>query len=222
MSETDTTRTLATDRIDDELGRVPATLSEEQSNLVQMQEISERTIEPGLLRLPVGTVTTAENSPKFAIEVKHPIDGSLRVFAEKPRQGWSDDNRLVELLEWYDIHDDDPYKLQTGDVYIRHKGDAADQPHGWEIVKPPHKRPDPTRRERLRAWVKGSTGYLPTRSAASIWGGLLIATLLSPLALGIAPFVGAGVFTALLSNAAMFIGMTVAMMVLYEPHEVRQ
>lgn len=115
---------------------LPATLNERQENLVQMQKVAEMTIEPGVMRLPVTTVTTADNSEQWVIEVEHPVEGEHRFFREKPVHGWHSDQELVQLLHWYGIYENDPYMLQVERLYVRYVGKESDYNHGWELLSP--------------------------------------------------------------------------------------
>jgi hypothetical protein len=111
-----------------------AVLNEEQENLVQMQEMQERTVAEGVLRLSVHTVTSAENSQQWAILVDHPVLGELKFFLEKPVAGWSDDYRIVGLLKSYDIFDGNPYKLQRREVYVQFTGSDPEKSSHWTIL----------------------------------------------------------------------------------------
>lgn len=171
-----------------------ATLSEEQQNLVQMQQVSELTVEPGVMRLPVTQVTTTPDNGRWSIRVEHPIEGELFFNMDKPRT-WRDDAELVELLHWYDIQDRDVYKLQTKYLHVEHVGSSADSPHGWELIEPPwmEKRREARRRRRpwhQRAWDRVTTTFAahrPERTYANVWTALLFGALL-PVAL--LPFFG--------------------------------
>lgn len=113
-----------------------AVLQEEEENLVQMQELQARTAAPGILELPVGTVSTAANSPKWAIDIEHPVLDDLRFHYEKPVAGWSDDYDITELLTAYGIFDANVFKLQTREVYVEHTGGDPEMSGNWKIRLP--------------------------------------------------------------------------------------
>lgn len=199
-----------------------ATLSEEQANLVQMQQIAEQTVEPGVMRLPVKTVTTAENSEQWAIELDHPVEGTLRFYRKKPRYGWHDDQELVELLRWYEIHDRDPYKLQIEQLYAEHDPDEADQHHGWCLAEPPwvaekeamRRRQRPLH-ERVGLWIQDKR---PAREIENVWALLWLGSVLAPLfTVFVDSMIGAGVATMVTISMLTFISMTIFAMILTTP-----
>jgi hypothetical protein len=109
-------------------------LDEEKENLIQMQAIKSRTVAPDILELDVNKVVSAENSQQWAIIVDHPSLGELRFYEEKPITGWSDEYRIVRLLKSYGIHDGNPYKLQTKQVYVEFTGTDATMESHWELL----------------------------------------------------------------------------------------
>ena len=113
-----------------------AVLEEEEENLVQMQEIQARTVEPGVLQLPVKQVTSAKNSQQWAIIVDHPVLGEMRFYREKPLAGWSRAYDIVTLLESYGIYDANVYKLQTREVYVELTGEDATMDSNWALRQP--------------------------------------------------------------------------------------
>lgn len=113
-----------------------ANLSEEQTNLVQLDKIHELTVREGVMRLPVHLVTTAENSDQWVVEVEHPVEGTYRLYFEAPMKGWTDDNELVQLLGWYGVRRN-PYELQVREIYVAYRPDQTTQAHGWIAVPPP-------------------------------------------------------------------------------------
>lgn len=113
-----------------------AVLDESQETLVQMQEIQARTVAPGLLVLPVTTVTSAANSQKWAISVEHPVTGEITFYLDKPLGGWSEEYPIVGLLDEYGIVDGNPYKLQLREVYVELIGDNPENSREWALRKP--------------------------------------------------------------------------------------
>lgn len=171
--------------IDEELDEVTdlATLSEEQTNVVQMQELVERTIEPGLMRLPVSQVSTTEESENWAIDLEHPVFGTIRKHARKPVYGWDETDGIARLMHWYGISNRDPYYLQCEEMYVaRTRPDASTTSNEWEIVPPPDYR---------RPWLQrvGDRLRRPTSSIEWMYTILLSsavvgATIVSLLSLG--------------------------------------
>lgn len=135
--------------IDEELGRVPATLSEEQENLAQITKLRERTYSPGIMRLRVDEVATTENSGNWAFDVLHPVDGELRIFFDKPRRGWTDEYELVKMLEWYGLAD--PYEFQTTSIFMQYNGADSEYNHGWDPIRSPEY--ELSTRQRVREYV---------------------------------------------------------------------
>lgn len=125
----------ATDVTDD----LPANLDERQEALLEVQQVYELTHAPDVMKLPVkhNGVTTAENSDKWSITLEHPISGDVTIFVEKPVTGWTEEHELAQLLSWYNIHDQDVYKLQQEFVYVEHDPSESDYAHGWTLTHPP-------------------------------------------------------------------------------------
>lgn len=129
---------------------LPAQLDEHQKAIVQTTKIKEMTVEPGLMHVPVDEVTTAKNSEQWVIIMDHPVEDDIRFFLPKPRTGWSDQYKLVRVLDWYGVTDEtaygtaDPFALQQQSLYISYDNNADD----WELVEPPS---DPTFLERTSA-----------------------------------------------------------------------
>lgn len=203
-----------------------ATLDEDQRNLVQMQQVAEATVEPGLFRLPVKRAATAEENRAWSIDVEHPVEGEIRFRIDKPTtEGWVDDQELVQLLRWYQIHDRDPYKLQTRFVYVEHKGDESDTPHGWELVQPPdYTKPEKPVPEQLADYWHAAKTWRPPRNVAVAYtflfaGALIGAMAAAPLAsvAGLIPVLGGGVVWHALVTAVMFIATTIIALVVTEP-----
>lgn len=121
-----------------------ATLDERDKNRIQIDKVKQQTVEPGVMKLPVSTVTKAENSEKWVFEIEHPIEGSHRLYRDAPTEGWDDNNELIKLLNWYNV-ESDPYQFQTRAIYVAKKGSDCDYAHGWDFIAPPdyEKIPDP-------------------------------------------------------------------------------
>lgn len=156
---------------------LPARPDEEMKNLVQMQKLARMTVEPGLYRLPVSEVSTAENSEQWTVDVEHPVIGNIRFHLQKPiEEGWHDEQELVKVLHWYGIFDEDPYKLQTEHMYVRHNPDS-DNVHDWELEDPEILVDrEPTRRERIRE--KLPEWDRPHRTLVQFWVVLGLLTTL--------------------------------------------
>lgn len=140
---------------------VPAMPDEEAEAMIEMTKLREMTVEPGVIRVPVEEVHTAHNSNQWVIEMDHPIEDDIRFFLPKPVHGWSDDYKLVRLLDWYGIADPDAdvggvnvYDLQVHDLYIEY--DEYDDE--WTLMRPPDARP---RRTRLYNRVLSTMPSLP-------------------------------------------------------------
>lgn len=125
---------------------VLATPDEEMSNVVQIQKLAACTVRPGLLRLDVSTVTTAENSPQMVVIADHPVEGDIRFFFKKigPDKTWAT-APLRELLEWYGYTKRSMYQLQTDRVYVKYVADIDE----YVIVQPPS-----DWERKLRRWRK--------------------------------------------------------------------
>lgn len=124
-------------QIDDDVDRdvderVLATLDEEQTVAIQLQRIEEYTIRPGLMRLPVSEVTSAENSDKMVIVLDHPVEDDIRKYFAKPPY-WSTEFELPALLDAYGYRSNNPYHLQCHSLYVEY----IESDDEWEIVEPP-------------------------------------------------------------------------------------
>jgi len=120
-------------------------------NRIQLQKMQEQTVESGVVRLSVKRVTMAENSESIAIDLDHPIAGELRVFKDKPKQGWTTDNELVELMQdWYGMSTTNPYALQQYMLYVVHDPDGSEYAHDWRLADP--RQYDPARMSRRRRY----------------------------------------------------------------------
>lgn len=202
---------------------VPATLDEHQQNIAQMDKLAEATVAPGLFRLPGSVVTSSPDSKRWNVAVDHPTVGELNFRYSKPtKEGWVDGQELVDLLRWYGIHDRDPYKLQTEILYVAYKGDEAETPHGYEIVKPPHySEPTPPRSERIKQRAKDIAGWRPPRNVAVVWGLLFAASIVAPWVASVLtaafslPIVGT--FLQILTAGMLFVAATIVALAVTEP-----
>jgi hypothetical protein len=122
---------------------LPANIQEQQAMSHQMRELNRHS-RGNKVRLPVTTVSFPEDNERGVIKLQHPFLGEQVFHFDKPVtvQG---DSRLEEVLAWYGIMDNDPYKLQLHRVWVEHLGDGD-----FEVTKPPSMVSEPTRRERLR------------------------------------------------------------------------
>lgn len=124
-------------QIDDDVGHDPdssvlATLDEEQAVAVQLQKIEEYTIQPGLMRLPVSEVTSAENSDNMVVVLNHPVEDDIRKYFAKPPY-WSTEYELPALLDAYGYRTNNPYHLQRDRLYVEYDDDDEE----WVIIGPP-------------------------------------------------------------------------------------
>lgn len=168
-----------------------ATPSEREENRIQMAEIKRRTVEPKLMLLNVKRVVSAENSQKWAIDIEHPImedDDHIRVFVDKPVEGWTRDYKLVRMMDWYGIQDQNPHRLEFHDLYLKKDEENSDYAHGWRLVEPPDYDP-PIPVQLRRYWQDISVQFFPKRSNARMWlvllGGIIASTMAAPIVLGL-------------------------------------
>jgi len=184
-----------------------ATMSERQEHRFQMQEIKRRTVEPGVMKLSVANIQTAENSPQWAIDLEHPAQSDsdeIRIFAEKPMDGWSDDYKIVKLLEWYDISSQDPHQLEYCDLYVEKNESESDYSHGWQVTEPPAYKPPGLRRAK-RAWNNIAREFRPDRTIARMWG-TMVATTVGTAMIAMSQLYGQ---SALLSGLTVFGGLLI-------------
>lgn len=196
---------------DDAVGTTDiATLSEEQANLVQMQQIAQQTIEPGKMRLSCTSVSTATSRSKWVVTVEHPVEGEHNVFLDKPVTGWSNDCELATVLRWYNIPDQDPYKLQCHYLTLEYDEEKADQNHGWRLVEPPgYTAPEIPRTTRLKRKLQ----WRPAREAQTMYAFLLIGSMIGAVSAALLTGVIISVALALVT----FVGFTVLGMAVTDP-----
>lgn len=182
---------------DEEPDDLLATLDEQQKTAVQLDEIKRATIEPGLMRLPVKQVTSAENSEQLVIEVHHPAEENPRFYLPKPRMWEPSKYRLPKLLDWYGYKSTNYHVLQTGKLYLRH-GDTrgrcieGEGKNDWVIVPPPEW--SPPRLQRMKDYAKDKTRSL--RRPSLLTASFFILQFIGLAAAGL--FIGMGVVPALL------------------------
>lgn len=192
-----------------------ATLSEEQTNLVQMQQLAQQTVEPGVMRLNCSDVSTSKNRTVWAITVEHPVEGEHTVFIDKPVTGWSKDCELSTVLRWYGIHDQDPYKLQCHYLTLEYDEQKADDAHGWRLVEPPsYESPPPTRKERIKERLPEK----PSRTVATVYTMLLAGALVGPT---LASMVVSGVIGTFIISAVSFVFATTLAIAATDPEKVK-
>lgn len=142
---------------DEEPDNLLATPDEQQKIAIQLDKIRRATIEPGLLKLPVQQVTSAENSENLVVEVDHPAEDNPRFYLPKPRMWEPSEYDLPKLLEWYGYKSTNYHVLQTGALYLRH-GDTrgrcieGEGTSDWVIVPPPEW--SPPRLQRAKDYTK--------------------------------------------------------------------
>lgn len=194
-----------------------ANLSEEDQNRVQLSKIKRWTVEPGVMKLPVSVVTKAKNSEKWAIEVEHPLEGTLRFYRDAPLHGWTKtEGGIVEMMEWYDIRTEDPYQLQLMKIYMEKTGDSAEQAHGWEPVAPPDYSEPLT--ERVKETYRNISVPItrPNRSLLGMWVMLCVGAIIaSVVSATIAPMS----IVAIILTPLVFVATTVVGLIVMEPPE---
>lgn len=198
-------------KLDSDTKNLLATLDEQKENVLQMSELRRRTVEPGVMKLNVSQVTTTEDSPSWAIDIEHPVEGEFRIHKSKPTKGWTNENELVQALEWYDAKN--PYYLQLTDLYMKHVGDDGEYQHGWELTSPPDYSP-PWRDRVASEWedLKGGV-YRPSMTGAGMYVILTIAILIAPIFYGplslLGPVAGASLTNMLVFGAMTIFGLMV-------------
>lgn len=194
-----------TDEYSDEL----ATLNEEQRNIVQMQEIARYTVAPGVVRLPVDEVSTAHNSDQWTVDVKHPFKGKQRFFFEKPVV-WDGSYEIEDVLDWYDIDNQNPYHLQLKRVTVEYDKEEDD----WDFVEPPdYDAPIPTQLKRkLSAFTgRASVPWKWTEMRAS--GIVVVAWGLYIVFSRVPPFEASFFNTMVLFMSTLLVSMAFALVV---------
>lgn len=209
---TDIERELAAEIDDsaDEGGEL-AVPDEEQQNVIQMHEIAEMTVEPGLMQIPVVEVTTAKNSEQWAVTAEHPVEDELTFYFEKPRRGWTEDEELVQLLRWYDVHDRNPYELQTRYLYAEYDEARSEYAHGWVAVEPPDYS-TPSTWERISSSV---SRLMPSSEWVVVYPFLFVGAALAPFYHGALP-IGGGVWIAVVESVVLFVMATVIALLVLE------
>lgn len=138
---------------------VLAELDEETKTALQLDEIRERTVEPGLMRLPVSQVATSEDNANVTVTVEHPVEGEIDFHLSKPTT-WGPENELVRFLDWYDTTVSGIYTLQTRSVYVRRISEGGSlTSDSWELAEPPE---TVERRDRVVRSIEGAFDRVPT------------------------------------------------------------
>lgn len=196
----------------------PDTISDRMADRLQMQEIQRRTIAPGVMKLEVDDVSTAENSAQWAIDLKHPgNDDTIRLFVEKPMDGWSRDYKLVRMFDWYGIDSGDPHQFNFMDLVVAKRPDESDRSHGWVFVEPPDYDPP------IRTQLSRKAGAVRERLSVdtemneqtAVWLTLLGTVGAIPMALSAAPVSGALLSSVL--SMVLFTAATIAVLAVVNP-----
>lgn len=175
------------------------TLSERQEHRQQMQEIRRRTIAPGVMKLSVANVDTSKSNEKWAIDLEHPaLSDEIRLFLDKPTDGWSMQNETVRMLEWYGIESGDPHQLEFENLVVEKDEGKSDYAHGWRFVEPPDYRTTARLKARgVKRSVRDKLGMKQSNirmfgfMLAGVTAGSLVASILSGLLLSVvSPLVG--------------------------------
>lgn len=197
-----------------------ATLSDREENRYQMQEIARRTVAKGLLRLSVKDVTSAENSEQWAIDIEHPARSDpIRIFAEKPIEGWSREYKIVRMLQWIGEESSrDPHKLEFNDLYMEKNSDESDYAHGWQVVAPPDYDPPITVQlrehyENLSVWIEIGR---PSKTNAKMFGFMLTGVVAGPLLASMLPAIGVGIALTVTVTVIVFLFTTLIGMVVMD------
>lgn len=205
---------------------LPATLDEKQENVVQMQKINRLTVEPGVMKLPVSRVTTSDNSPQWVIDLEHPIEGDLRFHRDKPVQGYDPEEGIVQMLRWYGIYDDNPYKLQTEFIFVENVGrENSETMHDWELLSPDYFRdePDPTRREKVKgkyaSFKQGIRNRRPTQHGVNVALLTIVGVLATPTLLLIEGTAETGAHGLLLGIISLVISALLILFLTTPPEE---
>lgn len=199
---------------------LPATLDEQQRNVVQMQKLQQMTVEPGVMRLPVTSVSTHEDSPKWVIDVEHPVEGEIRFHRKKPVQGYDPNEGIIQLMEWYGIHDDNPYKLQTEYLYVRHAGEESETVHDWELLSPHYQQDERlSTRERQLERIRNLRSKMPERKKTLVYGvHMVFPPTFTAFLIGAAEGGEAGLIVWIFS-ILMFVMATILTVMLTDPPE---
>lgn len=120
----------------DSARELPANLTEAEERRAKLTKLARCTVRPGLMRLPVDDVTTADNSQQYVITFDHPfVDAErTRSYYPIPTDGWTRDKELPRLLAWYGYNTRNVHVMKQERVYV---DTTAEEPRDWEIVQPP-------------------------------------------------------------------------------------
>lgn len=214
MSATERTRDHETDA-DATSENVLATLDEEQRAHVQMQQMKEATVAPGVLKLPVKRVTTSEERGVYAVELDHPMvePKETRQFYDKPVHGWTDDYKIVRILDWY-TGSENPHDLQLHHVYTRYHEEDDE----WEIIRPPgHTKPLADRLKRYVPSRRTLASLRPSRTHATMFAFMTTGLLFGVAIAAMLPTVVSQSVTYATSVMLGYLAATILGMVVLEP-----
>lgn len=141
-----------------------ATLSEEQAVGVQLDKVKRMTMKPGLLKLPVQSVDSAEENKNVTVELHHPVEDNPKFHVSKPTFWDKETEPIPKLMDWYGYKGSNYHKLQTDRLYIRKGKDVRGgigtswESDDWYIVPPPEW--SPPRWERFKRRLSHKTRAL--------------------------------------------------------------
>lgn len=192
-----------------------ANLQQREQNRYELQELARRTVEPGLLKLKVASVTLSDSGNMYAINIAHPMqEDTIPIYAEKPEMGWSDDYKIVRMLKWVgEESTKDPHALEFHDLYLRNDSDSSENPHDWYVVKPPeYTKP---LKEQIPELYRSLKSYRPNMTNAKMYGFLLAGAISGVLMENAVSF-GFGAIESIGIMAIMFSAFTIAGMVVLD------
>lgn len=191
-----------------------AELHEEDKQRLNLQKIREMTIGDKLMKLPVSYVTTAKNSPNWAITVEHPIEGELTFYADAPVNGWvPKDGNIVQILNWYNVKTEDPYQLQIMSICVEKTDSQESRAHGWELVEPPGY-DAPLGRQFGRKWDKFKSLF--TVPSITIFGSWIILLATSTASSVLVAYENHDIGIATLNSSIFFVCITMILLILLE------
>lgn len=131
----------AADDLEEEMTVALGLPDEELETITQLTRLAERTIKPGVMRLPVSEVADAKNSPQTVIAVSHPVEGDIYFHFGKmsDRKTWDSGSELKRVLDWYGYTKRNMHALKSERLYVRYNPDGEGQSRNseWDVVAPP-------------------------------------------------------------------------------------
>lgn len=129
-------------RLEEEIvGDTALALPDEELEVInQVTKLSEFTVRPGLMKLPVTAVTSTEDSDRVIITLQHPTEGDIRVRFKKTdgTKTWSSNSELKRMLDWYGISMRSLHSLKSQRLYVKYDPDNTTFGDGnWRVVRPP-------------------------------------------------------------------------------------